>query len=446
ARQLRVTFAGHDVMRNQSRGVEAPYDSMPTVMDLRLDLGRGRIVREGSNSFPGGAHRRFRSVTDSARHYRMDLRTGTYEVPEWPAVERQYGNLFLLPQHILLAARENLATLRWLGRMRLSTGAPVDVVAVSMAGAPLSLAFDPRTRHLRATLAVFPDALVGDVGSETEFTDYRNLNGVLLPTRRISRTGGEVTRDFAYTSATPGYEIADSMVALLAGMARAQAAPQAEPVRTLAPGVWAVGNPGAAALAVAFRDHVLVVDAPAWTSAEAVERIAALAPGKPIRYVVPTHHHDDHAGGVKHFAAAGAAIVTTPGNRGYMERIATARSTVQADIPPLAGSPRVETIAGGRRVFTDGSRTVEIHDIGPGPHAREMLVAWIPEEGILFQGDLIDVSGDGAVTRGTNNETTVHFAEWLRRRRWNVRVFGGTHGFLRDPAAFEEILRQPIAR
>jgi hypothetical protein len=40
----------------------------------------------------------------------------------------------------------------------------------------------------------------------------------------------------------------------------------------------------------------------------------------------------------------------------------------------------VETITDRRRVFTGGARTVEVHDVGPGPHPDEMPVAWLPAE------------------------------------------------------------------
>jgi hypothetical protein len=124
--------------------------------------------------------------------------------------------------------------------------------------------------------------------------------------------------------------------------------------------------------------------------------------------------------------------------------MAAVRARVGAGASPTSAVPaRVEVVT-GRRVFSDGVRTVEIHETGPGPHAEEMLVAWIPAEGILFQGDLIDVGSSGAVLPGTNNETTMHFARWVRDRGWTVKLFAGAHGFLRGPADFAQLLRQPV--
>ena len=100
-------------------------------------------------------------------------------------------------------------------------------------------------------------------------------------------------------------------------------------------------------------------------------------------------------------------------------------------------------LTGASRVFTDGRRTVEIHNVGPNPHADDMLIAWLPAEGVVFQGDLIDIGPDGVVRPGMNNDTTVAFAAWLDRQRWTVRVYAGTHGTLRAPEDFRAILQQP---
>jgi glyoxylase-like metal-dependent hydrolase (beta-lactamase superfamily II) len=181
-------------------------------------------------------------------------------------------------------------------------------------------------------------------------------------------------------------------------------------------------------LAVAFSDHLLVVESPGFGLPDAIARIKTAAPGKPIRYVVPTHHHDDHSGGLRYLIAEGATVVTTPGNRGYFTRMAAVRTSLVPDDATLA-RPRlsIETITGGKRIFSDGARTVEIHDIGPSPHANEMVVAWLPNEGILFQGDLLNLPPTGEVFASSANDTTVHFAEWLARQGWPVRVLAGVH-------------------
>jgi glyoxylase-like metal-dependent hydrolase (beta-lactamase superfamily II) len=250
---------------------------------------------------------------------------------------------------------------------------------------------------------------------------------VFLPTRRVVTVAGEVTEERIYADATPNYRSPDALARPPAGYQELPAPAAVPPVREVAREVWMVGG-NSASLVVGFADHVLVMDAPPSTAAATVAHIAKLAPGKPIRFVVPTHHHDDHSTGVRAYASAGARVVTTPGNRMLLEKI--------------VGAP-VDVIP-GRRVFSDGTRTVEIHDIGRNQHSNEMLVAWLPAEGILFGGDLIDVPGGATIQRGSNNAVTQFFAAWVRERAWPVHTFADGHGAVLDAGAFKALLSRPV--
>jgi glyoxylase-like metal-dependent hydrolase (beta-lactamase superfamily II) len=169
--------------------------------------------------------------------------------------------------------------------------------------------------------------------------------------------------------------------------------------------------------------------------------VKELLPGKPIRYAAITHHHDDHAGGTRDYVAEGATIVTTPGNRRYVERMAAARPTIRPDALARRPQPlRVETIAGKRRVLSGGGRTVELIDIGPSPHAEEMLVAWLPNERVLFQGDLLNLPTNALGTPMVANATTRHFADWLRRSGLQPRVLAGVHMEPGTTAQLEQVV------
>jgi glyoxylase-like metal-dependent hydrolase (beta-lactamase superfamily II) len=124
-------------------------------------------------------------------------------------------------------------------------------------------------------------------------------------------------------------------------------------------------------------------------------KIAETVPGKPVRYVVPTHYHFDHSGGLRTYIAQGATVITTPGNRAFVERVAKAAHTIRPD--SLSRSPRapaIETFT-GKRVLTDGTRTLELHDIGPNPHVAEVVVAYMPAEKAIFVADLVGIPQQG---------------------------------------------------
>jgi glyoxylase-like metal-dependent hydrolase (beta-lactamase superfamily II) len=426
ARQMRVTREGHDVWRHQSRAVAPPYDRERFTSELQIDLSNGRLIAEEKRTYPGGTHRHFSFVTAREQSYYVNHRSRTYRSDDYPPAETQTGNLYTLPQLAVLAAYESGMAARSLGRIALSTGTSVAAVVTTANGGSLTAGFDPDTYLLRAILSVRTDAVEGPAANETEFLSYRTINSMLMPERRVTRVAGEVTQDTTFTSVTRDYTVPDAAVTPPSDYEKV-AVNDTPAVRELAQGVWLVGG-DAASLVVAMDDHVIIVDAPTGASSRIGEHLEKLAPGKPVRYVVPTHHHDDHAPGLRALARPGSVVLATAGNAALFERIAR---------------PAIEIVRRSR-VFTSADNRVEIHDIGPSPHANEMLVAWLPADGILFSSDLIDLGAEGRVRPGSNNETTMHYAQWLRERAWSVRTHAGGHGGVIDDAVFQALIRQPI--
>ena len=448
ARQMRLTARGYEYHPHQSRRVAAPFDSTVADYVLITDIARGRVIFDGTRGYPGDFYYTTRNANTGAGGFSADLRNRTYTTRQDPAATDMHGDLFLLPQFRLLPIyRSGSSALRSLGRMRLASGALVDAIQARLPnGFQTTLGFDPASHRLHAVFGVSPDYPGGDQAVETEMLDYRMLNGVLLPTEWVTRRAGVVVNRYRYTSVTPGYQIPDSLLRPPTEFKLVTPPAAGDPVRTLAPGVWAVQASGYWTLVVEFQDHVLAVDASSNAAPNVLTRVATLAPNKPVRWVVPTHHHSDHFGGVRAYAAAGATTVTTPGNVELFRRLIAApvsTMTPNAVTLPAGAAPRVEAVAGKRRVFTDGTRTVEIHDVGPTPHAEEMLVAWVPSAGVLFQADLIEAA-NGVALPGSSSPTTVRLADFIRGQGWNVRVFAGAHGFLDDPSQFESLVRQPF--
>jgi flavorubredoxin len=122
---------------------------------------------------------------------------------------------------------------------------------------------------------------------------------------------------------------------------------------------------------VVFTDYVLVVEAPSSDNAstKVMAAIHEVVPGKPIRYIVPTHFHEDHIGGLRAYLREGATIVTTLGNFRFMEMFMKKLKAMdpQLKLPPL------EVIADKRR-FTDATVTLDLFNV-PSTHVDEMVVA-----------------------------------------------------------------------
>ncbi|HSH14757.1 MAG TPA: MBL fold metallo-hydrolase, partial [Verrucomicrobiae bacterium] len=303
-------------------------------------------------------------------------------------------------------------------------------------GDVVSLYFHAQTHLLSKLETLTSHSLFGDVVVETAFTGYAQLGGVQLPTGQVNKRGGALTLEVAFSHHTVE-PLPDAAFAPPAGFVPAPQPSAAEPaVRELAENVYLIEGLGGGAyrvLFVALRDFVLVVEAPVneAVSGQAIRLIKETVGGKPIHFIVPTHHHDDHAGGIRAFSNEGAIILTTEGNARYFVRAALAKFTVQPDRLARSGrqfvssSQILDTVIDGKAVVQNGGRTVEIYDIGPGPHAEEMLVVWLPEEKILFQGDLFNRGSDGALRPA--NETTIHFSQWLKKSGLPVQRLIGVH-------------------
>jgi glyoxylase-like metal-dependent hydrolase (beta-lactamase superfamily II) len=210
----------------------------------------------------------------------------------------------------------------------------------------------------------------------------------------------------------------------------------------VAPGVHVATLSGLTVMFVVFRDFVVAVEAPqvhpafeaipairgsATVSADFISLIHRIAPGKPIRYVIVSHYHSDHMGGVRAFAAEGATLVLAPDNTAAARVTLDAPHTIAPD--QWHGTSReaaIETVA-SHRVLTDGERTLEIWNVGLNPHTDENLFVWLPSEGIAFQGDLFYYV-EGRPFPPSGRATMNHFfACWLRSHDIAPRAIYGVH-------------------
>jgi glyoxylase-like metal-dependent hydrolase (beta-lactamase superfamily II) len=286
------------------------------------------------------------------------------------------------------------------------------------------------------------DPFTGDTVVESVFTGYKQENGRWVPSGRVERRGPDLMNDLKYRDVVFNAALTDDNFKLPTGLKPAAPAPQAPATAKYSDNVYTINAAGYNVLAVGFKDHVFVMETPNGDSVsrQAIAEIKKLFPGKPIKYVAVTHHHDDHAGGIRTYIAEGSTLIVSPGEKAFFEKVAASKFTIDPDSLALNPQPlKIETIKEGRRVLTDGTTTVELIDIGPGGHTDEMLVAYLPAEKLIFQGDLLHrpANNDPA----TINATTLHFAAWLYKSGLSVERIIGVHG----PSSTREEFRQGVA-
>jgi len=138
---------------------------------------------------------------------------------------------------------------------------------------------------------------------------------------------------------------------------------------------------------VEFADHIVMLEGPTSDarSKAANELVRKTVPNKPIKYVVNTHAHYDHAGGLRQYVAEGITVITHESNKAFFEQ-AWARPHTVEDTAPTTNKPMIETV-GDKRVLSDRTHTVELYYLAGHQHHSGQLVAYLPKERILMYGD-----------------------------------------------------------
>ena len=134
-----------------------------------------------------------------------------------------------------------------------------------------------------------------------------------------------------------------------------------------------------------------------------IAKAKELIPNKPIRYVVTSHHHWDHLGGIRAAMDEGATIVTHQSNKAFLERVAKTPHTIEPDrLATSKKAVKIQTV-GDKGQLTDGTRTIELHRLTGYEHTGDMLVVYLPKEKILAEPDAFTPpaqAGDAADSAG----------------------------------------------
>ena len=205
-------------------------------------------------------------------------------------------------------------------------------------------------------------------------------------------------------------------------------------VEKMADGVYYLGGGPANSYMIEFRDFVAVFEAPGSEerSLAVIEQVAKLAPNKPIRWLISSHPHFDHIGGLRTYNHIGATVVTHLINLKLLNRdVLTYKArTVKPDIlslwPPteVAEGYNYEAIQ-ENFVITDNSRILRVYYVQPLQHVAGMLMAYLPTERIAFEADLFDTH---EAPKPAQMPAMRSFHNQVQRMKLDVATVAPVHG------------------
>jgi len=301
------------------------------------------------------------------------------------------GALRNFAEGVMVSLVGRRSSARWVGTAA-SAGRRYDVVTFADGdGSQVAVWFDAASGLPERTESFGGSPVTGEGPRERRFLEWRQVGNARLPAVYEDHVNGVLLQRLRETIVRPGSVIPDSMTAAPPWPAPFTSGPLT--ARELSSGVAAITG-SYNSLVVAFDTFSVVVElgsSPQY--AEGVLREARrLFPDRPVRYAVATHFHHDHIGGMRAAIAEGITIIAGEHAAGEIRRAALAHQRLMPDSQSRAPrEPRIEVLRGSR-TLSGGGRTLQLLDIGPNPHAEQMIVAYVPGARVLYEADMLDLS------------------------------------------------------
>ena len=339
--------------------------------------------------------------------------------PQPAAVEERIMEIWTTPHGFLKAAAANNGTLQ-----------------PSAGGAEVSFTVGGKYRYVGTIDAQnridrvqtwIDNPILGDTPVEFTYSDYRDFNGVMFPGRIVRTQGGHPVLDIAVSAVTANPTVAITVPSEASGATAPPITATAEPI---APGVYYIKGGTHHSVAIDQRDHIVVVEAPLneARSLAVIAKVKETIPNKPIRYVINTHHHFDHSGGLRTYVDEGATVVTHQMNQPYYEKAWAAPHTLNPDrLAQSKKSATFETVT-DKHVLTDGKRSIEVHHIAGSGHNDAFVMVYLPTEKVVIEVDAWAPLAPNAPAPTVPSPFAVNLQDNIQRLKLDVKHVAALHG------------------
>lgn len=424
-RTLRFTAAGDGATFGQAYqpGMAWPqlkYASFSRIYDyeqgaMREDYARSRAEPTGGGAVPlmGAGEQRATGLSHGA--YAWNL-SGATAVPAPVAADSRIHDLWTSPHGLVKAAIRNKAEVRnESGKWVVSFTEPGRFSAVAWIGAD---------GLLERVDSMQPNAVLGDMPTVTFYSEWRDWGGVKFPAVIRQNQGGFEVLDLRVSGVEvnlpSNIELPPAVPAFVERVA----------VERAADGVWLLAGGSHNSVLIEMRDHSILVEAPLYDgrSLAVLAEAQRLAPGKPVRYVINSHHHFDHSGGLRAAVAAGATLVVSERARSWFERVLANSNRISPDA--MARSGRLATVQAinTQHTFSDSARSVDVFMIQDSIHAQGFMMVWLPRERLLIQADAFTPPPAGAPVPMVANANHVNLLDNIEALKLNVERIVPLHG------------------
>jgi glyoxylase-like metal-dependent hydrolase (beta-lactamase superfamily II) len=438
-KSIQFSGTGHLAAVGQAWNPTSPWPetivkSYTRTVDYSSQSSREELVRnEGDPPAKGGA------APFGGDQKQVNLVSGQYAwnqpgnapQPAVAAAEERQLQIWLTPHGFLNGAMQNSATAK-------KGKGGTEVSFTAMTKFKVTGTIDTQGMVTKTETRI-PNPVLGDMLVETDYSAYKDFNGVKFPTVIVQKQGGHPLLDLAVTDVKTDVPL---QLSVPEAVKQAQLPPVAVQTQKLGDGLWWLGGGSHHSVVVEYPTYITVIESPL-NDERALAVIAEakkLVPNKPIKYLVNTHNHFDHLGGVRAFVPEGATIITNAMNKPYYEKIFNAPHTLAPD--RLSQNPKKATYltVKDKYVLADGGREIDIYHIENDNHNEGMLMVYVPKEKVLVEADDFTPpapNGPPPAPRAVN--FTKNLNANIERLKLDVVTIAPLHGFVVPVAELKKI-------
>ena len=346
---------------------------------------------------------------------------GPLPVPRQAAYEGRMHDIWTTPHGVIKAAQRNNATVKWV------PGNGKELAAVSFAekGILTATAFINDQYLVERVESRMPDPVLGDTAVVTTYSDYKDFGNLKFPTRIRQTMAGTPVLDIEVKEVQPNAPVDIQVPDVVRNAKENVTAEKA------AEGVWFLAGGSHNSAAIEMKDYVIMVEAPLYDgrALAVISEIRKAIPGKPIRYVVNSHNHFDHSGGLRAAVGEGAALIAQAQAKPYYEKIFANPNRIAPDHLAKSGKKVKVVPVNDKLVLDDGARKVEFHRIHPSNHVDTFLMVYLPQEKLLIQADAFTPgSPNSPPPASPNNYNQLTLVDAIEKRKLQVDRHLPLHG------------------